>query len=66
MGLRTNKRYEHMLDICFTLEAGTPHSEELSRLEVIEALLNRIVNVIHTDDFPEAIGEVYMEEIRDE
>ena len=66
MGLRTNKRYEHTLDICFTLEAGTPHSEELSRLEVIEALLNRIVNVIHTDDFPEASGEVYMEEIRDE
>lgn len=61
--MKTKARYRHTLDICFSLEADTPNPEELSRLEVTQALLARIASVIDTDDFPDAIGHVDIEEI---
>ena len=61
--MKTKSRYRHTLDICFSLEASTPNPGELSRLEVIQALLARVASVIATDDFPDAIGHVDIEEL---
>ena len=61
--MKTKARYRHTLDICFSVEAGTPNSEELSRLEVIQALLARVASVIDTDDFVADFSIVDIEEL---
>lgn len=54
MGNKT--RYNHAFDVAFSLESNDPDGLDVTRTQLIEAMLRRIADLSESDELFEAIG----------